>query len=128
MGARGARFRERIQDDLKRDDLKTPRHCGKNMKIYLISAGAGVLVGIIYGLLNVRSPAPPLVALVGLLGILIGEQVIPIGRQVVAGTSLGSAWQQAKCASHMFGMRPGRHAGAPAITTTTTEVSTEKDS
>jgi XapX domain-containing protein len=83
---------------------------------------------VIYSLLNVRSPAPPLVALVGLLGILIGEQVIPIGRQVVAGTSLGSAWQQAKCASHMFGMLPGRQAGAAATTITTTEVSTEKHS
>jgi XapX domain-containing protein len=98
------------------------------MKIYLLSLGAGVLVGVIYSFLNVRSPAPPLVALVGLLGILIGEQVIPIGRQVVAGTSLHSAWQQAKCASHMFGMLPGRHAGAAATTTTTTEVSTETHS
>jgi XapX domain-containing protein len=97
------------------------------MRIYLLSLVTGVLVGVIYSVLNVRSPAP-LVALVGLLGILIGEQVIPIGRQVVAGTSLGSAWQQAKCASHMFGMLPGRHAGAAATTTTTTEISTEKNS
>jgi XapX domain-containing protein len=97
------------------------------MRIYLLSLATGVLVGVIYSLLNVRSPAPPLVALVGLLGILIGEQVIPIGRQVVAGTSLGGAWQQAKCASHI-GMLPGRHAGAAATTTTTTEVSTEKHS
>ena len=29
------------------------------MKIYLLSAGAGNLVGVIYSLLNVRSPAPP---------------------------------------------------------------------
>jgi XapX domain-containing protein len=98
------------------------------MRIYLLSLVTGVLVGVIYSVLNVRSPAPPLVALVGLLGILIGEQVIPIGRQVVAGTSLGSAWQQAKCASHMFGMLPGRQAGAAATTITTTEVSTEKKS
>lgn len=48
-----------------------------HMLTYLISLGAGVLVGIIYGLINVRSPAPPLVALVGLLGILAGEQIIP---------------------------------------------------
>lgn len=32
--------------------------------LYFISLGAGVLVGIIYSLINVRSPAPPLVALV----------------------------------------------------------------
>ena len=46
------------------------------MKIYLMSLSVGVLVGVIYSLLNVRSPAPPVVALVGLLGILIGEQEI----------------------------------------------------
>ena len=98
------------------------------MKIYLVSLGVGFLVGMIYSLLNVRSPAPPLVALVGLLGILIGEQVIPIGKQVVAGTSLRSAWQQANCGSHIFGMLPGGHAGAAATATTTTAVSTETHS
>ncbi|NBB61477.1 DUF1427 family protein [Pseudomonas sp. ODNR1LW] len=44
------------------------------MKPYLVSLAAGVLIGVIYGLLNVRSPAPPYVALLGLLGILLGEQ------------------------------------------------------
>ena len=42
------------------------------MKMYIISLGAGLLVGIIYSLLNVRSPAPPLIALLGLLGMLVG--------------------------------------------------------
>jgi XapX domain-containing protein len=64
------------------------------MKVYIISLSAGVLVGVIYSLLHVRSPAPPLVALVGLAGILIGEQVIPIGKQVLAGASISSAWQR----------------------------------
>ena len=32
------------------------------MKLYLFSLLAGVLVGVIYSLLHVRSPAPPLVA------------------------------------------------------------------
>jgi XapX domain-containing protein len=45
------------------------------MRVYLLSLGAGLLVGVIYSLLNVRSPAPPVVALVGLLGMLIGEQI-----------------------------------------------------
>ena len=45
------------------------------MRVYLLSLGAGLLVGIIYSLLNVRSPAPPVVALVGLFGILIGGQI-----------------------------------------------------
>lgn len=40
----------------------------------LISLAVGLLVGVFYALLRVNSPAPPLVALVGLLGIVIGEQ------------------------------------------------------
>jgi XapX domain-containing protein len=43
------------------------------MKPYLLSLGAGLLVGGIYSLLHVRSPAPPAVALLGLLGMLLGE-------------------------------------------------------
>lgn len=46
------------------------------MKLNLVSFGAGILVGIIYALLQVRSPAPPAIALLGLLGMLIGEQVV----------------------------------------------------
>ena len=38
------------------------------MRTYVVSLAVGVLVGIIYGLLDVRSPAPPVVALIGLLG------------------------------------------------------------
>jgi len=79
------------------------------MRIYLLSLGAGLLVGIVYSLLNVRSPAPPLVALVGLLGILVGEQVIPVGKQLIAGSSLGAAWRQSACTQHLFGSLPGRH-------------------
>src|SRR5437667_3037413 len=35
---------------------------GRSMKAYLISLAAGLLVGVIYNLLNVRSPAPPVIA------------------------------------------------------------------
>ena len=85
------------------------------MKIYLISAAAGILVGVIYSILNVRSPAPPLVALVGLLGILIGEQAIPVGKQLLAGSGIAAAWRQAQCAPHIFGLLPGRHANTAAV-------------
>ena len=51
------------------------------MKIYVVSLAVGLLVGLIYGFLNVRSPAPPVIALVGLLGILLGEQLPPLLRQ-----------------------------------------------
>jgi len=43
---------------------------------FAISLGIGVMVGIAYGLLKVRSPAPPPVALVGLLGMLVGQQLM----------------------------------------------------
>jgi XapX domain-containing protein len=90
------------------------------MKVYLISLGAGLLVGVIYSLLNVRSPAPPLVALVGLLGILGGEQVIPVARQLLAGTSLAAAFDNARCVPHLFGELPGRHTDPPAATAQST--------
>ena len=86
------------------------------MKIYLFSLAAGLLVGVIYSLINVRSPAPPLVALVGLLGILAGEQIIPVGKQLIAGTSLASAWRVSQCTPHIFGQLPGRQADPSAET------------
>lgn len=54
------------------------------MKLYVISLAVGLLVGVIYGLLNVRSPAPPVIALIGLLGILIGEQIVPYAKGALA--------------------------------------------
>ncbi|WP_426410020.1 XapX domain-containing protein [Bradyrhizobium ganzhouense] len=91
------------------------------MKIYILSLGAGLLVGVVYSLLNVRSPAPPLVALVGLLGILVGEQIVPVARQIVVGEGIAAAWRQAKCAPHMFGLLPGRHAEEVKTTTDVAE-------
>jgi XapX domain-containing protein len=78
------------------------------MKLYVISLAVGLLVGVIYSLLHVRSPAPPLVALVGLAGMLVGEQIIPVGKQMLlAGSSFHAAWQQSHCTAHIFGMLPG---------------------
>ncbi|MGZ2749558.1 XapX domain-containing protein [Burkholderia stagnalis] len=82
------------------------------MKIYVLSLLAGLLVGVIYSLLNVRSPAPPLVALVGLLGILAGEQIVPVAKQMLSGTAFHAAWHESKCNQHMFGALPGRDANA----------------
>jgi len=53
-----------------------PKVC--SMKMYLLSLAVGLLVGVLYYVLNVKSPAPPLVALVGLLGMVIGEQLLPL--------------------------------------------------
>ena len=58
------------------------------MKIYLISLGAGLLAGLVYGLIGVRSPAPPVVALVGLAGILLGEQMVPVVKRITDGPEL----------------------------------------
>jgi XapX domain-containing protein len=80
------------------------------MKMYLLSLGAGILVGVVNSLLNVRSPAPPLVALVGLLG----EQVFPVARQMFVGSVLAVAWRESHCTNHVFGSLPGRHATGPA--------------
>jgi XapX domain-containing protein len=55
-----------------------------NMKAYLISLVAGVVVGLLYSVMQVKSPAPPTVALVGLLGMLAGEHVIPFVRTWLA--------------------------------------------
>lgn len=77
------------------------------MKIYLISLGAGLLVGVIYGLLNVRSPAPPLIALIGLFGILIGEQLVPVARHVLAGSGPHVAWHRAGPSARLFGAPSG---------------------
>jgi len=78
------------------------------LKPYLLALGAGLLVGIIYSLLKVRSPAPPLVALVGLLGMLAGEQIIPLGQRLLAGSALRTAWREERCGEHLFGALPGR--------------------
>ena len=82
------------------------------MRVYLVSLGAGLLVGIVYSLLNVRSPAPPVVALVGLFGILVGEQIIPVAKNLLGGSNLTAAWRQSQCTPHMFGLLPGRHGRA----------------
>ncbi|MGL5011648.1 MAG: DUF1427 family protein [Paracoccaceae bacterium] len=44
-----------------------------NLQPYLISLLVGLGIGVIYGLVSVRSPAPPIIALLGLLGMLAGE-------------------------------------------------------
>lgn len=45
------------------------------MQLYLLLLAVGVLAGILYGVLHVKSPAPPAIALLGLLGMATGEQL-----------------------------------------------------
>lgn len=51
---------------------------------YIISLAIGIAVGLLYGALDFRSPAPPLVALIGLLGMQAGEKLWPMGRHLLA--------------------------------------------
>jgi XapX domain-containing protein len=45
------------------------------MKVLLVSLAVGLFVGALYGVIRVKSPAPPIVALLGLLGMVLGEQL-----------------------------------------------------
>lgn len=76
------------------------------MKLYLLSFAVGVLVGVIYALFHVRSPAPPVIALIGLLGILIGEQTIPLAKRLFSAQSISIGWFKKECAPHVFGELP----------------------
>ncbi|AJC16218.1 XapX domain-containing protein [Pandoraea sputorum] len=76
------------------------------MKLYLVSLAVGILVGIIYGGLGVRSPAPPAVALIGLLGMLIGEQVVPPVKRLLAGEPVNLVWFHRECVPKITGL-PG---------------------
>jgi XapX domain-containing protein len=80
------------------------------MKMYLVALGVGLLVGVIYGVLNVRSPAPPVIALVGLLGILLGEQLVPLAKRLVSNEPVSIKWAREQCVPHIFGQLPGKTA------------------
>jgi len=80
------------------------------MKMYVVSLAVGLLVGVIYGVLNVRSPAPPVIALVGLLGILVGEQLVPLAKRLVSSDPVSAAWAREECAPAIFGQLPGKSA------------------
>jgi XapX domain-containing protein len=48
---------------------------------YIVSLLMGLMVGMVYGLVQVRSPAPPLIALAGLLGMVLGEQAVDMAKR-----------------------------------------------
>ena len=81
------------------------------MKTYLLSLGVGLLVGVIYSLLGVRSPAPPVVALIGLFGMLAGEQLPPLAKSLWQKQPAAQSWR-GQVKPHMFGHLPKGH-GAP---------------
>ena len=94
------------------------------MKPYLIALAVGLLVGVIYGLLNVRSPAPPIVALVGLLGILVGEQLVPLAKRVITRQPVTLAVVHDHARDHVLGSLPTRR---PPPVQSASIPSTERD-
>lgn len=80
--------------------------------VYLISLGAGILAGVLYGLINVRSPAPPAIALVGLLGMLVGEQIVPVAKRVIDGIPITRAWFASECQSKITGVTANANTSA----------------
>jgi len=76
------------------------------VKPYALSLAAGVLVGAVYGLIHVRSPAPPIIALLGLLGILLGEQIPPLVRHVIDRQVSTGSWVGYQVTPHIFGRLP----------------------
>lgn len=86
------------------------------MKPYVLSLGAGLIVGIVYSLLGVKSPAPPVIALVGLFGILIGEQLVPIAKRIGGGQSATAA-VRTTCCEPILGRLPGDTSATASRTT-----------
>lgn len=74
------------------------------MKLYLLSLGAGLLVGVLYAVLHVRSPAPPAVALLGLLGIASGEQLGTLAQRMLTGEHVSVTWFKQTCMPKITGI------------------------
>jgi XapX domain-containing protein len=82
---------------------------GVSLKAYLLSLLVGIVVGVVYALFQVRSPAPPVIALIGLLGILIGEQVPSYIKQVWIKDPPAATWLNDQVKPHAFGSMPSAH-------------------
>lgn len=61
---------------------------------YLVSLLMGLAAGVAYGLVQVCSPAPPLIALVGLLGMVLGEKAFDAVRDHLVPAVLSSSADQ----------------------------------
>jgi XapX domain-containing protein len=74
------------------------------MKVYLLSLGAGLLAGLVYAVLHVKSPAPPAVALLGLLGIATGEQLGSLALRALNREHVSIAWFRQTCVPKITGI------------------------
>ena len=76
------------------------------LKTYVISLVMGVLVGVIYAFMDVNSPAPPVIALLGLFGMLVGEQIIPLCKRLINRQPVTLAWFHHECVPKISGTPP----------------------
>jgi XapX domain-containing protein len=94
------------------------------VKAYFLSLAVGILVGVVYALFQVRSPAPPVIALVGLLGILAGEQMPSLIKRAWANDPPAASWLADQVKPHAFGSMPTARpssSGAPSDGASETE-------
>jgi len=55
--------------------------CGAiTMRDVIVATAIGLVVGVLYGVLRTRSPAPPPIALLGLAAMLVGERLVALLR------------------------------------------------
>ncbi|NYS31049.1 XapX domain-containing protein [Pantoea sp. WMus005] len=76
------------------------------LKSYIISLAVGLLAGVIYTLIDVNSPAPPIIALVGLFGMLVGEQLIPLAKRLIRRQPVTLKWFRHECVPKISGTPP----------------------
>ncbi|MBP2197753.1 XapX domain-containing protein [Pantoea cypripedii] len=76
------------------------------LKSYVISLVVGMLAGVIYGLIDVNSPAPPVIALLGLFGMLVGEQLVPLAQRLIRRQPVTLAWFRHECVPKISGTPP----------------------
>ncbi|MEJ4047152.1 XapX domain-containing protein [Erwinia sp. SLM-02] len=76
------------------------------VKSYAISLVVGMLAGVIYSLIAVDSPAPPVFALVGLFGMLVGEQIVPLVKRWIKREPVTLSWFKQECVPKISGTPP----------------------
>jgi len=67
-----------------------------SVQAYALSLAIGIVVGVLYGVLNTRSPAPPIIALLGLLGMLLGETAVSWAKTKMSAQSAAAECLHAK--------------------------------
>lgn len=76
------------------------------LKSYLVALATGVLAGVVYTFMDVNSPAPPVIALLGLFGMLVGEQIIPLCKRLIHRQPVTLSWFRHECVPKISGTPP----------------------